>query len=233
MLFQKLNRNDYFLSKLLFFRQNLYFWPNCDLYTKFYVNFYFWPTFWFLAKIWNFRLHMDFLLNLYCGTKFVFLDKIFIFRQNFYFWPKFVFLTKICIFGQNFYFWRAFLFLTNISIFDQNLYFWHNFLIQQTKLFPKSSIPMKKRKRRNKLFGTVSSRTTNIWKSTLKLGTSTKRFGKLTKTHLLNDINYIIPLYPHLTPISPGTLKFKIMFKRQSWKLHTVIFFSKKNFFWR
>ena len=62
-------------------------------------------------------------------AKFLFLTKISIFDQNFYFWPKFLFLTKISIFDQNFYFWPKFLFLTEIFIFDQNFYICQKFYI--------------------------------------------------------------------------------------------------------
>jgi len=46
---------------------------------------------------------------------------IFIFDQNFYFWPKFLFFTK------NFIFDFLFLFLNSISIFDANFNWWAKF----------------------------------------------------------------------------------------------------------
>ena len=67
-----------------------------------------------------------------CSKSFQFLNKIFIFEQNFYFWTIFeqnfnfwaifLFLSSKNL-EQNFYFWTKFLFLNKIFIFEQNFYF--------------------------------------------------------------------------------------------------------------
>jgi len=82
-------------------------------------------------------------MNFY-WLRFLFLTKIFIFDQNFYFWSKFLLFTKI-----SFFFWTKFLFFLNkISFFNKNFYvspkfkfftkisiFWPKFLFWQEFLF--------------------------------------------------------------------------------------------------